>query len=98
VNADLRRMVLSTSGRRHGPITRLVSPSDIGELIPFVFLDHAEVAPRSEPLLRIHPQSGIATLRVVLRGGIVYEDTTGKKGTVPTGGVKWMKARKRRAA
>ena len=88
-----RRIVLSTRGRRHGPITRLVSPSDIGEVIkPFVFLDHAEVAPRPESLIGIHPHSGIATLTVVLRGGMVYEDTTGKKGSVPTGGLEWMKA------
>jgi redox-sensitive bicupin YhaK (pirin superfamily) len=93
VNAGTRQIALSTSGRRHGPITRLVSPSDIGELIkPFVFLDHAEVAPRPEPLFGIHPHSGIATLTVVLRGGIAYEDTTGKNGSVPTGGLEWMKA------
>jgi redox-sensitive bicupin YhaK (pirin superfamily) len=93
VSTDARRIVLRTSGRRHGPITRLVSPSDIGEMIkPFVFLDHAEVAPRPEPLFGIHPHSGIATLTVVLRGGIVYEDTTGKKGFVLTGGLEWMKA------
>jgi redox-sensitive bicupin YhaK (pirin superfamily) len=93
VSTDARRIVLSTSGRRHGPVTRLVSPSDIGELIkPFVFLDHAEVAPRQEPLFGIHPHSGIATLTVVLRGGLVYEDTTGKKGSVLTGGLEWMKA------
>jgi redox-sensitive bicupin YhaK (pirin superfamily) len=92
-NAGARQIALSTRGRRHGPITRLVSPSDIGELIkPFVFLDHAEVAPRPEPLFGIHPHSGIATLTVVLRGGMVYEDTTGKKGSVPTGGLEWMKA------
>jgi redox-sensitive bicupin YhaK (pirin superfamily) len=91
--AGLRRIALSTRGRRHGPITRLVSPSDIGELIkPFVFLDHAEVAPRPEPLFGIHPHSGIATLTTVLRGGMVYEDTTGKAGSVPTGGLEWMKA------
>jgi redox-sensitive bicupin YhaK (pirin superfamily) len=88
-----RRVVQTTSGRRHGPIARLVSPSDIGELIkPFVFLDHFEVAPRPEPFMGIHPHSGIATLTVVLRGGVVYEDTTGKTGTVPTGGLEWMKA------
>src|SRR5213593_1495763 len=92
-NAGARQIALSTRGRRHGPITRLVSPSDIGELIkPFVFLDHAEVAPRPEPLLGIHPHSGIATLTVVLRGGLAYEDTTGKKGLVATGGLEWMKA------
>jgi redox-sensitive bicupin YhaK (pirin superfamily) len=88
-----RRIVQTTSGRRHGPITRLVSPSDIGELIkPFVFLDHAEVAHRPGPLMGIHPHSGIATLTVVLRGGMVYEDTTGKSGSVPTGGLEWMRA------
>jgi redox-sensitive bicupin YhaK (pirin superfamily) len=93
VSAGARRIALTTSGRQHGPITRLVSPSDIGELIkPFVFLDHAEVAPRPEPLFGIHPHSGIATLTTVLRGGMVYEDTTGKTGTVPTGGLEWMKA------
>jgi redox-sensitive bicupin YhaK (pirin superfamily) len=88
-----RRIVQTTSGRRHGPINRLVSPSDIGELIkPFVFLDHAEVAPRPGPLFGIHPHSGIATLTIVLRGGLVYEDTTGKSGSVPTGGLEWMRA------
>lgn len=88
-----RRIVFRTGGYKHGPITRLVSPSDIGELIkPFVFLDHAEVAPRPEPLFGIHPHSGIATLTVVLRGGLAYEDTTGKRGSVPTGGLEWMKA------
>jgi redox-sensitive bicupin YhaK (pirin superfamily) len=94
-SAGARRIALSTRGHQHGPITRLVSPSDIGELIkPFVFLDHAEVAARPEPLFGIHPHSGIATLTVVLRGGMVYEDTTGKKGSVPTGGLEWMKAGK----
>jgi redox-sensitive bicupin YhaK (pirin superfamily) len=93
VSIGVRGIALTTRGHRHGPITRLVSPSDIGELIkPFVFLDHAEVAPRREPLFGIHPHSGIATLTVVLRGGLAYEDTTGKKGTVPTGGLEWMKA------
>ena len=39
-----RQIVFRSAGRRHGPITRLVSPSDVGEMIkPFVFLDHAEV-------------------------------------------------------
>lgn len=91
--ARTRRIVQTTAGRRHGPIARLVSPSDIGELIkPFVFLDHFEVAPRPEPFMGIHPHSGIATLTVVLRGGVAYEDTTGKSGTVATGGLEWMKA------
>jgi redox-sensitive bicupin YhaK (pirin superfamily) len=93
VSTATRRIVQTTSGRRHGPINRLMSPSDIGELIkPFVFLDHAEVVPKPEPFYGIHPHSGIATLTVVLSGGMVYEDTTGKSGSVPTGGLEWMRA------
>jgi redox-sensitive bicupin YhaK (pirin superfamily) len=92
-NSTPRRIVLRARGHRHGPINRLVSPSNIGELIkPFVFLDHAEVAPRPGPLFGIHPHSGIATLTVVLGGGLRYEDTTGKSGEVPTGGLEWMRA------
>src|SRR5712664_800609 len=35
-----RRIVHRTRGNRHGPISRLMSPSDLGELVkPFVFLD-----------------------------------------------------------
>jgi len=92
-SASSRRIAFRTSGHQHGSITRLVSPSDVGELIkPFVFLDHAEVAFTGRPLFGIHPHSGIATLTVVLQGGFAYEDTTGKKGEVTQGGLEWMKA------
>lgn len=88
-----RRLVRLTAGRSHGPITRLMSPSDLGELIkPFVFLDHGEVPATGKPLFAMHPHSGIATLTVVLSGSLVYEDTTGKKGVVSRGGLEWMKA------
>jgi redox-sensitive bicupin YhaK (pirin superfamily) len=88
-----RRIQVRTRGRRHSPITRLVSPSDIGERIkPFVFLDHGEVPYTGEPLFGIHPHSGIATLTTVLRGGLAYEDTTGKTGEVQAGGLEWMRA------
>jgi len=93
VTAGPRRIAFRASGSQHGPITRLVSPSDVGELIkPFVFLDHGEIEPTGEPLFGIHPHSGIATLTVVLSGGISYEDTTGKRGQVTAGGLEWMKA------
>ena len=93
VPAPVRRILLRTAGRRRGPINRLMSPSDIGEMLkPFVFLDHAEVSYTGPELAGIHPHSGIATLTTVLQGGMAYEDTTGKKGEVPTGGLEWMKA------
>jgi hypothetical protein len=35
-----RAIVQRTRGQTHGPVTRLMSPSDLGEILkPFVFLD-----------------------------------------------------------
>jgi redox-sensitive bicupin YhaK (pirin superfamily) len=88
-----RHIALRTRGHTHGPITRLVSPSDLGELIkPFVFLDFFEVPASSEPLFGWHPHSGIATLTVVQEGATSYEETTGQKGVLSAGGVEWMRA------
>lgn len=39
--SELREVKLLETGHNHGPITRLVSPSDLGELLkPFIFLDY----------------------------------------------------------
>ncbi len=44
-------IVFKTHGKRHNPITRLVSPGDVGQLIkPFVFLDYIEADAGSGPL------------------------------------------------
>jgi redox-sensitive bicupin YhaK (pirin superfamily) len=92
-SAAPRQIVLQTRGLRHGAITRLVSPSDIGELIkPFVFLDLFDISAGSAPNFGWHPHSGIATLTVVQQGAIEYQETTGAKGTLSAGGVEWMRA------
>jgi redox-sensitive bicupin YhaK (pirin superfamily) len=84
---------LRTRGNGHGPITRLVSPGDIGELIkPFVFLDWFEFDPKRSPGIGFHPHSGIATVTVVLEGRLSYEETSGTKGVIDTKGVEWMRA------
>ncbi|MDB5862608.1 MAG: putative pirin [Betaproteobacteria bacterium] len=89
----VRRVVHRTRGSRHGPITRLVSPSDLGELIkPFVFLDHFDMQPTGSSQFGIHPHSGIATFTLLLSGSVAYEDTTGKSGVLPAGGLEWMRA------
>jgi redox-sensitive bicupin YhaK (pirin superfamily) len=91
VNAP--RIVHRTAGKKHGPITRLVSPSELGEIIkPFVFLDYFEIPARGAPLFGWHPHSGIATLTVVHEGATSYAETTGQKGVLATGGVEWMRA------
>ena len=88
-----RRIAYRTRGRSNGPIVRLVSPSDVGELIkPFVFLDYFEAESAHAPPTGFHPHSGIATLTVLLTGSVSYEDSTGAKGVLEAGGVEWMRA------
>jgi redox-sensitive bicupin YhaK (pirin superfamily) len=92
-----RRIVHRTRGSAHGPITRLVSPGDLGGVIkPFIFLDRFEVAAGGEPpRFGMHPHSGIATLTYLMAGQTAYEDTTGEhgaRGVLPNGGVEWMMA------
>ncbi len=88
-----RAIVYRTLGDKHGPITRLMSPSDLGEqLKPFVFLDHFEAESSTFAGFGMHPHSGIATLTWMMQGSASYEDTTGKTGLLPEGGVEWMQA------
>ena len=88
-----RAIVYRTLGDKHGPITRLMSPSDLGErLKPFVFLDHFEAQASSFGGFGMHPHSGIATLTWMMQGSAHYEDSTGKQGVLPEGGVEWMQA------
>jgi len=91
---SLRAIVHRTRGNTHGPITRLVSPSDLGmRLKPFVFLDIASFGPgHGKQGFGMHPHSGIATLTFMMKGDVRYEDTTGQKGVLPAGGVEWMRA------
>ena len=92
-----RAIVHQTRGSTHGPITRLVSPGDLGEVLkPFIFLDRFEApAGGQPPRFGMHPHSGIATLTYLMSGRAAYEDTTGEhgaRGVLPTGGVEWMMA------
>jgi len=87
-----RRIARRTRGRKHGPITRLMSPSDFGALLkPFVFLDlfDHEGPPFNGGL---HPHSGIATLTYVAEGSINYIAPDNATGVLPAGGVEWMQA------
>ncbi|MDX2093490.1 MAG: pirin family protein [Kofleriaceae bacterium] len=93
-NATIARPLLHrTSGWKQGPITRLVSPGDLGQLIkPFVFLDYFET-PRSHGRgFPAHPHSGIATHSTLLEGTFSYGDSTGKAGTMRAGDLEWMQA------
>ncbi len=96
VENPAREIIYRTRGQTRGPITRLVSPSDLGGLIkPFVFLDLAQFDSRYAPTpmgFGWHPHSGIATVTVMLEGAVRFAETTGQEGVLPSGAVEWMRA------
>ena len=88
-----RRIVHRTRGHAQGPITRLMSPGDLGRrLKPFVFLDLFDIEENSFSGFGLHPHSGIATVTHLFEGSARYQDTTGATGILPAGGVEWLKA------
>lgn len=92
----IRGIAKRTRGRGHGPITRLMSPSDLGQIVkPFVFLDIFEMkgaAIQTLGEMPIHPHSGIATVTVFTKGGMHYNDPAIGSGTLRYGGVEWARA------
>jgi redox-sensitive bicupin YhaK (pirin superfamily) len=90
---SLSQIAERTSGHRHGPITRLMSPSDFGRLLkPFVFLDLIDNQGKPFSGFGLHPHSGIATVTYIAEGSVRYEDTNGATGLLPAGGIEWMRA------
>jgi hypothetical protein len=53
-------IVQRSRGRTHGPATRLMSPSDLGEILkPFVFLDFSTISDRTR---RVAPPLHVAMI------------------------------------
>lgn len=94
VPSSSRPIVHRTRGARHGPITRLMSPGDLGQALkPFVFLDLFEADPRMMAEgMGIHPHSGIATITVLTQGDLRFDDPDAGQGVIGYGGVEWMRA------
>lgn len=87
----MRKLAIRTRGQAHGPITRLMSPGDLGQrLKPFVFLDLVNIPPGPASVMRWHPHSGIATVTVIKTGKVRYQETTGTSGELPAGAIEWM--------
>ena len=88
-----RPITIRTPGQRHGPITRLMSPGDIGQLTkPFIFLDYVEAPAGGGPNFGFHPHSGIVTLTYPLNFDIQHETSSGQVDVVRQGGIEWMAA------
>jgi redox-sensitive bicupin YhaK (pirin superfamily) len=93
VSTRPRRIVHRTKGHSQGPLTRLMSPGDVGELVkPFVFLDYFDFSNYRGDGGPVHPHSGIATHTTLLQGSLIYGDSTGKTGTLHAGSVEYMQA------
>jgi redox-sensitive bicupin YhaK (pirin superfamily) len=82
-----RPIIFRSPGRRHGPITRLVSPDQEGHLIkPFVFMDYVDAPAGAGPRFGFHPHSGIATLTF----DVEHEASNGQIDSVKRRGVEWV--------
>jgi redox-sensitive bicupin YhaK (pirin superfamily) len=83
-----------TRGMTHGPVTRLMSPSDLGHLLkPFVFLDLFDVDLHDHRAgFPVHPHSGLATITVLTDGDLRFDDPQSGTGTIDYGGFEWMRA------
>ena len=80
-------------GSHHGPITRLIDPTTLGDqLKPFIFLDFFNAPVQRGFGFPMHPHSGIATLTWQPGCDVRYQDTTGKNGVLKAGGLEWMNA------
>lgn len=89
-----REIIHRTAGQGHGPITRLMSPGDLGQYLkPFVFLDlFAGDMRLMSQAMGLHPHSGIATVTVFTEGDVTFNDPQDGQGTLTYGGVEWMRA------
>lgn len=93
-DAGARRVTFRTRGLTHGPITRLMSPSDLGHTLkPFVFLDLFNLDlhdPRGG--MSVHPHSGLATITVIAEGDLRFDDPADGVGHIGFGGFEWMRS------
>jgi redox-sensitive bicupin YhaK (pirin superfamily) len=89
-----RNIIFRTRGQAHGPVVRMVSPSDLGKLIkPFVFLDLIDTQlPLGQKGFGWHPHSGIATLTLGIEGEGHYFESLGHEGTMVAGDIEWLSA------
>lgn len=89
-----RPIIYRTRGTTQGPISRLMSPGDLGQILkPFVFLDLFDIDlhdPQSQ--FSIHPHSGLATITVLADGDLHFDDPADGSGHIAFGGFEWMRA------
>jgi redox-sensitive bicupin YhaK (pirin superfamily) len=89
----VRKIVKRTTGIQQGPVRRLISPEDLGEMIkPFVLLDLVEADATMPQSFGLHPHSGIATFSILLEGAVWLNGINGDSVMISAGGAEWMNA------
>ncbi|MDQ7084349.1 MAG: pirin family protein [Sulfurovum sp.] len=75
-------------------IKRVFPIAEIDNIDPFLLLDHFGSKNSSDFIagFPMHPHRGIETVTYMLEGSLSHSDSTGRKGTIATGGVQWMSA------
>ncbi len=95
-NTKSRKIMRRTRGHGGNPITRLMSPSGLGDIVkPFVFLDIFDADKKTTSAMSempLHPHSGVATVTVFTEGYMNYNDPAIGSGKIEHGGVEWMRA------
>lgn len=88
-----RNVFRQTRGSEGGAITRLMSPSDLGQYLkPFVFLDLVDAPSSIVDQATLHPHSGLATVTLITEGNLHFDKGDWGKGRLDYGGVEWMRA------
>ncbi|MFD0271583.1 pirin family protein [Streptomyces sp. NPDC127106] len=77
------------------PVRRSFPTPQIPQLDPFLMLDQVgpvDLGPGEPKGAPEHPHRGFETITYVLEGDIEYADSTGDRGVVQPGGVRWLTA------
>jgi hypothetical protein len=94
-----RQIVHRTHGRRHGPITRLMSPSDLGQTLkPFVFLDLFDTEGGGVFRLRVASAFGYRDAHLPLGGHRPLRRHDRRNGTLARRRGRMVQGRRRRMA
>ena len=88
--------IIAPISKSMGPHVRQVIPSTVGDLDPFVFLDHFGPFTKSPDFKGVppHPHAGIATITYLLEGSNRHQDSYGHEALISSGDLAWMQAGK----
>lgn len=75
-------------------LTRIIGNHQLGELDPFLLLDHFGSDQANDYIAGFppHPHRGFETVTYMLQGKMRHQDSVGNDGVISDGGIQWMTA------